>query len=97
MRQRGRDGQVVSQRLSDAGTKILAVEVPSGDLADGAVAEGVEDGGPALHAQLVVTELTLRHRGIEAQSVSNGFWPLRSGDNLSVAFSILVVATDLVI
>ena len=50
LRHRGCDGQVVSQRLSDARTEFLIGEVPGVDLADGAVPEGAEDGGPAVHA-----------------------------------------------
>lgn len=60
-------------------TEILAAEVPLGDLAAGAVAEGFEDDRPAFHTDLVVAELTFGQLGVNQKRICDGFWPLRGG------------------
>ena len=58
-RQRGTDGHARRQRLGGGRPDALVEEVPLGDLVLRAVAQGVEDGAPALVADVIAAEAHL--------------------------------------
>ena len=61
VRQRGRNRDILGQRLGNPGAEPLARDVPRGDLARGTVAQCVEDECPALDAKGVLAEVALGH------------------------------------
>ena len=74
-------------------TEILAAEVPLGDLAAGAVAEGFEDDRPAFHTDLVVAELTFGQLGVNQKRICDGSWSLRGEKEIEI---IIIVAANAV-
>ena len=55
----GAHGRIGRQRLDNGQADALAFEVPLGDLVVRVVAQGVEDGAPALVAEVVAAEVHL--------------------------------------